>query len=311
VERDAKYATVGLFALLAIAAAVAFVWWYSGLADRREYARYEIYFFGTVSGLETGSPVRYLGVDVGRVERLSVDPRYPGRVKVVTEIDTSAPISGATRARLGLLGLTGLLFIDLLLDQAASAEQALPRGDQYPVIRSAKGDIEVFLENLPTIVSRAAGVMERLEAVLSDDNLASISVALDNVRKASADLPALSRNVSTLAAELRGSAGEATQLASELRGTTRALQPELAATIRSARTTADRLADVATRVDRLLAGNEAGLSEFTGPGLQELQQLLVDARETSLELRGLARDLRENPAQLIRERPESGVEIKP
>jgi phospholipid/cholesterol/gamma-HCH transport system substrate-binding protein len=205
VERDAKYATVGLFALLAIAAAVAFVWWYSGLADRREYARYEIYFFGTVSGLETGSPVRYLGVDVGRVERLSVDPRYPGRVKVVTEIDTSAPISGATRARLGLLGLTGLL------DQAASAEQALPRGDQYPVIRSAKGDIEVFLENLPTIVSRAAGVMERLEAVLSDDNLASISVALDNVRKASADLPALSRNVSTLAAELRGSAGEATQ----------------------------------------------------------------------------------------------------
>jgi phospholipid/cholesterol/gamma-HCH transport system substrate-binding protein len=255
--------------------------------------------------------VRYLGVDVGRVERLSVDPRYPGRVKVVTEIDTSAPISGATRARLGLLGLTGLLFIDLLLDQAASAEQALPRGDQYPVIRSAKGDIEVFLENLPTIVSRAAGVMERLEAVLSDDNLASISVALDNVRKASADLPALSRNVSTLAAELRGSAGEATQLASELRGTTRALQPELAATIRSARTTADRLADVATRVDRLLAGNEAGLSEFTGPGLQELQQLLVDARETSLELRGLARDLRENPAQLIRERPESGVEIKP
>lgn len=310
-ERDAKYATVGLFALLAIAAAVAFVWWYSGLADRREYARYEIYFFGTVSGLETGSPVRYLGVDVGRVERLSVDPRYPGRVKVVTEIDTSAPISGATRARLGLLGLTGLLFIDLLLDQAASAEQALPRGDQYPVIRSAKGDIEVFLENLPTIVSRAAGVMERLEAVLSDDNLASISVALDNVRKASADLPALSRNVSTLAAELRGSAGEATQLASELRETTRALQPELAATIRSARTTADRLADVATRVDRLLAGNEAGLSEFTGPGLQELQQLLVDARETSLELRGLARDLRENPAQLIRERPESGVEIKP
>jgi phospholipid/cholesterol/gamma-HCH transport system substrate-binding protein len=179
------------------------------------------------------------------------------------------------------------------------------------VIRSAKGDIEVFLENLPTIVSRAAGVMERLEAVLSDDNLASISVALDNVRKASADLPALSRNVSTLAAELRGSAGEATQLASELRETTRALQPELAATIRSARTTADRLADVATRVDRLLAGNEAGLSEFTGPGLQELQQLLVDARETSLELRGLARELRENPAQLIRERPESGVEIKP
>jgi hypothetical protein len=91
----------------------------------------------------------------------------------------------------------------------------------------------------------------------------------------------------------------------------RALRIVAASSGRSARTTAERLAEVATRVDRLLAGNEAGLNEFTGPGLQELQQLLIDARETSLELRGLARDLRENPAQLIRERPQSGVEIKP
>jgi hypothetical protein len=57
---------VGAFALLAVAAAVAFVWWYSGAADRRSYD-YEIHFTGTVSGLSQGSPVRYLGVDVGRV----------------------------------------------------------------------------------------------------------------------------------------------------------------------------------------------------------------------------------------------------
>ena len=35
VERDAKYMAVGAFALLAVAAAVAFVWWYSGASDRR------------------------------------------------------------------------------------------------------------------------------------------------------------------------------------------------------------------------------------------------------------------------------------
>jgi phospholipid/cholesterol/gamma-HCH transport system substrate-binding protein len=179
------------------------------------------------------------------------------------------------------------------------------------VIRSAKGDIEVFLENLPTIVSRAAGVMERIETVLSDENLASISVTLDNLRKASADLPELSRNVTALAGDLRTSAGEATRLAAELREASRELQPQLSAAIGSARTTAERLADVATRVDRLLAGNEHGLNQFAGSGLAELQQLVVDARETSLELRALARELRENPSRLIRERPESGVEIEP
>ena len=63
-ERDARYATLALFALACIAAAVAFIWWYSGRGDRRDYQTYEIYFQGTVSGLSKGSPVRYLGVDV-------------------------------------------------------------------------------------------------------------------------------------------------------------------------------------------------------------------------------------------------------
>jgi phospholipid/cholesterol/gamma-HCH transport system substrate-binding protein len=66
-ERDAKYAAVAVFALLAVAAAFAFVWWYSGRGDRRDYESYEIYFNGSVSGLARASPVRYLGVDVGRV----------------------------------------------------------------------------------------------------------------------------------------------------------------------------------------------------------------------------------------------------
>ena len=63
-EREARYAVVGLFALAALALAFGFVWWYSDASDRREYARYEIHFFGTVSGLAEGSPVRYLGVDI-------------------------------------------------------------------------------------------------------------------------------------------------------------------------------------------------------------------------------------------------------
>ena len=84
-ERDARYAAVAIFALLAIAAAFAFVWWYSGQGDRRSYESYEIYFDGTVSGLAQGSPVRYLGVDIGRVRSLAVSRSDPGRVKIVVE----------------------------------------------------------------------------------------------------------------------------------------------------------------------------------------------------------------------------------
>ena len=72
--------------------------------------------------------MRYLGVDVGRVTALGVDKQDAGRVKVVAEIDSTAPISGATLAKLGLLGLTGLLYIDLQEDPDVPASRALQQG---------------------------------------------------------------------------------------------------------------------------------------------------------------------------------------
>ena len=74
-ERDANYTAVGAFVILLAAMAGLFVYWYSDSREHRDYVRYEIYFQGSVSGLAVGSQVRYLGVDVGRVVRIRVDPR--------------------------------------------------------------------------------------------------------------------------------------------------------------------------------------------------------------------------------------------
>ncbi|HJY38963.1 MAG TPA: MlaD family protein, partial [Steroidobacteraceae bacterium] len=94
-EREAHYVAVGAFILLVVAMAVAFVLWYTDANDQRDYDLYEIYFTGSVSGLDRGSPVRYLGVDVGRVRRLTIDRRDASRILAVVEIDREAPISSA------------------------------------------------------------------------------------------------------------------------------------------------------------------------------------------------------------------------
>ena len=93
-EREANYVAVGAFILLVMAMAVGFVLWYTDANDSRDYELYEIYFTGSVSGLDRGSPVRYLGVDVGRVRSLAVDSRNAGQVTVVAEIDSTASITG-------------------------------------------------------------------------------------------------------------------------------------------------------------------------------------------------------------------------
>ena len=86
-DREANYTAVGLFVVLVAALAVAFVLWYSDSGDRREYERYEVYFGGSVSGLNEGSTVRYLGVNVGRVAKIRLDPRNGKRVLVLVDVD--------------------------------------------------------------------------------------------------------------------------------------------------------------------------------------------------------------------------------
>jgi phospholipid/cholesterol/gamma-HCH transport system substrate-binding protein len=310
VERDARYAAVAMFALAAMAAAFFFVWWYSGQGDRRSYERYEIYFDGSVSGLSQGSPVRYLGVDVGRVRSLSVDRRDPGRVKVLAEVDTETPLSGATLARLGLLGLTGLLYIDLQLDPAADPRRPLEPGQQYPVIRSRKGDIEAFVERLPDLIGRVGGVLTRIETLLGDDNLAAIGESLQEVREASRDLPQLTGNAAALATELRATSAEATALMQRLNAMADDSQGELGATLAGMRSASERLARTAESLERIVAGNEASLSGLAGDGAVEMQQLLFELREASTEVRALARELRERPSSLLREPKQQGVEIE-
>jgi len=309
VERDARYAAVAVFALAVIASAFAFVWWYSGKGDRRSYERYEIYFEGSVSGLSQGSPVRYLGVDVGRVQNLAVDRRDPGRVKVIAEVDSEAPLSGATRARLGLLGLTGLLYIDLQLDPEADPTRELVAGQRYPIIQSRKGDIEAFLERLPDLVGRAGTVMARIEALLAEENVAAVSESLRNVREASAGLSELTRNAAALAADLRNTAAEATALTQRLNTVAAGSQAGLDDTLKSVQVTAEKLARTAESLERVVVGNEAALSGLAGSGAAELQQLVFDVRDASAEVRALARALRENPSSLLRESKEQGVEI--
>ena len=127
-DRDTNYVVVGAFVLLVIGMAVSFVYWYTDQKDKRTYQRYEIYYDGTVSGLTAGSPVRYLGVDVGKVARIMLDPQEPQAGRGDRGHRGTAPIDTRTLALLSLQGVTGLLFIDLEEDPKATSHGPLPHG---------------------------------------------------------------------------------------------------------------------------------------------------------------------------------------
>lgn len=309
-EREANYVAVGTFILLVIAMGVGFVLWYSDARGARDYTRYEIYFAGSVSGLSQGGPVRYLGVDVGRVRYIDIDHNNPGRVVVVAEIDKAAPISSATRASLGLQGVTGLLYIDLKEVPDLDKTTALKQGERYPIIESVASDFDTFLASLPELMSRANSILERVGRALSDENLTSLTQTMASLREASAGLPATSRNVAELVVQMRATVVEIQGAAEGLRGVTTDSRPELRAAVENLGKVADNLATASLRIDRFTQSSEQQFGHFAEHGLFEIERLVRETRSAAREFRDLSRSLQENPSQILYEPPDSGVEIE-
>ena len=308
-ERDANYVAVGAFILLVMAMAVGFVFWYTDANDKQDYDLYEIYFTGSVSGLDRGSPVRYLGVDVGRVRRLSIDKHDASRILAIAEIDHEAPISAATRASLGLQGVTGLLFINLKEVPNIDKSVPLPQGERYPVIPSIASDFDVFLSSLPEVVGRANDLVTRVGRVFSDENLNGLAETVKSLRAATAGLPQTSQNITKLVDELRGTVKEIDGAALALRGMSEEARPEVKTALAKLTETANNLAQASERMDRFTQKSEAQLGHFSEQGLFELERLVRETRSAAREFRDLSRSLRENPSQILYEPPESGVEI--
>ena len=307
-DREANYVAVGAFVLLMLAMAAGFVLWYSDTADGQETRRYEIYFDGSVSGLSEGSTVRYLGVVVGRVTRIGIDPRDPARVRVVADVREDAPIGEDTVARLTLQGVTGLLFIDLKPLEPGADPPPIVASLKYPVIRSAQSQFDVLVSALPDVIAKAGEALERVNAILSDKNIASVTAALENAEVASKDLPAAVADARVMFNDLKTAANE-------METTMQALGSIGGEDVKAAsarlREVADTIAVTAARLDKLVAENQGNVDRFADQGLPDFEQLVRETRSAVRSFDSLTKSLERDPSRVIYRPAPAGVEIPP
>jgi phospholipid/cholesterol/gamma-HCH transport system substrate-binding protein len=308
-EREANYAAVGAFVLVVALLGALFVYWYSDSREHRDYDRYEIYFTGSVSGLDKGAAVRYLGVGVGRVIDIAIDPRDSSRVEVIADIDSRTPISAHTVAELQLQGITGLLYIDLLEDKTNRRMAPEVASLRYPVIRSAPSRFDVFLSSLPELVADAGQVVARANRLLADDNLNAVAAALANFNRASNTLPQTLREVNALIADLRGASAELSASARSARNVVDTVEPDVRAAAQRLHQIADNLNDATSQLDKVIAENRQDVRSFARDGLPEIERFVREGRAAAQDIRALSSSLRENPAQLLYQAPQRGMEI--
>ncbi|HHJ53566.1 MAG TPA: MCE family protein [Caldithrix abyssi] len=87
------------------------------LSINRIFKEKDIYYIAyrntSVTGLDVGSSVKYLGINVGSVQKIQIDPNDISRVIVTVSINKGTPIKKDVVADISTIGITGIKLIEL------------------------------------------------------------------------------------------------------------------------------------------------------------------------------------------------------
>ena len=175
-ESDKRYFIEGLFVIgFSIAVAFFFVW--LTRSGNKDDVLYRIHFAESVSGLSMDDPVKFLGVDVGMVKSMTIDPEDPSRVEIDVMLHKDAPIKTDTKASLQFKGITGAYFIEL---NGGSAKAKFlvaetPPGE-VPEILAKKSTISTLMEQLPKVIEKFSALEDQTKKVVSDIGVVTAKV---------------------------------------------------------------------------------------------------------------------------------------
>lgn len=330
-EIRASYLVVGAFVLALVGGLLGFAGWLARVELDREFARYLIYFRGSVTGLNEGSQVRYRGIPVGEIIDLRIDPDNVERVEVTIEVSGATPIKEDAVASLEIQGITGAAYVQIGGGTQASPPLRAKPGERYPVIASKPSRLEKVIESAPELIGRFIVLVSRASELLNEDNQAAFADTLANLRQITGALARHSGDVenaladaAATSAKFRELAGALDLLAQDLRRETARLAEEAGGTMTTFQTSAQNaeirveqasqqlllaLADVsdaaqaitrvADQVDGLIAENRAPLRDFSTSGLYELSQLLTEARDLVNGLARITSEVERDPTRFL------------
>lgn len=223
-ETRASYVFIGAFTLLAIFAGLGLFLWLAKVEINKTYTQYDI-LFDQVSGLDQSSPVRFNGVDVGKVLRIALDRTEQSKVRVRIEVAASTPIRQGTEATLSSQGVTGVGFVGL--EGGTTSDPRLPVDPITGVaeIPSKSTAVQSLLENAPDLLKQAQTVLSNIGNFTSQENADHVSQILANLDQSSGrmeklmdDLGKASGSLSTAADNIAGFSDKLTAVADNANG---------------------------------------------------------------------------------------------
>jgi phospholipid/cholesterol/gamma-HCH transport system substrate-binding protein len=291
-----NYAIVGAFVLVLGTVLVAAVLWLaSGGAFQKKYDLYLAIEDESVAGLNLNAPVKYNGVDVGKVRNIWLDPVDPQRVILLFAIERGTPVKEDTVAVLKTQGLTGIAYVEL----SGGARDALPlrvtAGNDYPVIRT-KPSLAARLENvLTSVLAKLDSTSNNINALLSDENRAAFKSTLADIATVAHTIAArkdtLDAGITDAARTLENAARVSAQAGPVIDRVGRGAD--------AVEKMGNEVAQTSASAGKTVNSVGADIKRFTSETLPELERLLGELSALSTSLRRLTEQTERNPASLL------------
>ena len=233
---------------------------------------------------------------VGSIEKLSLDPQDPRRVVAVIRADASTPIKTDTRAKLAITSLTGPAIIQLSGGTPGAPMLTAVDQREPPVIQTSPS----ALQNITDTANR---IVERLDQVLSDENVARVGTTLENIEKISGSLAAQDQGMEALLVSARDAARSLDATLQTTNATVQRVDQnlvrELPGLIEKLDSTLARLDSAAGNADGILSENRAAINSFANDGLAQLGPTLTELRGLIRDLRQISDRLENNPSRYL------------
>ncbi len=300
-----NYTIVGIFVLLFSAGVLWFGLWLAKYGLEKNYSLYKLEMKDSIGGLSKDSNVKLHGVNIGRVGNIRINPENIEVIEILLEIKEGIPIKEDMVASTQMLGVTGLLYIEI--DGGSNEAKTLVPTEAYiPLIKSKPSLLSKLTNNLGGLSDKLDNLLAQSEKLLSDKHIESIGDILDNTEKVTAKGEVLEdkalvslEEVDTTLKEFRVSMDNINAKFTEATTDFKQMQKDFAQIKGVTIPTVDKLFETSKNFNRVTLKFERSLDRGDYNLKKMLEPMLVDIQILSSQLNTMSRELGQNPSNLL------------
>ncbi|MFX4209720.1 MlaD family protein [Aliarcobacter butzleri] len=279
---------IGLFVSSLFTLLVIFIFWLGkyGLEDKK-YDDYSIFFSESVSGLNIGSSIKFMGFEVGTVKDIKINPYNSEEIEIDIQIQKGTPIKEDNFAILGNLGITGLKYIEL---KGGSNNSKLLGENQYgmKVIKSKTSALTTFVDSTEDITKEITILLGQMKKVLNDENISNFSSLLSKSEKSMA-------NIEQFSAYLVKNEKKIDELINSMKNFANTGNSSFA----SVKTSANSFKELTTKIKEDFDKGTFDLKGMSSESFENLNSLLKNLENNLNLTQDLINNINESPSDLL------------